>query len=143
MGVLLALSLLAAGPAVEDVQVAVLHQPVARGERIEAGDFTMEARAPATARGALSIENAAGMEATRNLQAGSIVRQGDVMRPQLVHRGEPVTIRIASGALVITATGRALGGAGQGDAVRVVVNATNRTLDGVVESAGTVRISAP
>jgi flagella basal body P-ring formation protein FlgA len=65
------------------------------------------------------------------------------MRPQLVHRGEPVTIRIVSGTLAITASGRALGGAAEGEAVRVVVNATNRTLDGVVEGSGTVRISAP
>jgi flagellar basal body P-ring formation protein FlgA len=142
MSLLLALSLLAGGPG-EDVLVAVLQQPVARGERIEASDFTTEARAPAAARGALSAERASGMEATRNLQAGAIVRQGDVMRPQLVHRGEPVTIRIVSGTLVITASGRALGGAADGEGVRVVVNATNRTLDGVVEGAGTVRISAP
>ncbi|MBC9032570.1 flagellar basal body P-ring formation protein FlgA [Sphingomonas sp. JC676] len=142
MPVLLALSLLASGP-VEDVQVAVLQQPVARGERIEASDFTTEARAPAAARGALTIEHATGMEATRNLQTGAVVRQSDVMRPQLVHRGEPVTIRIVSGTLAITASGRALGGAAVGEAVRVVVNATNRTLDGVVEGSGTVRISAP
>ncbi len=142
MTVLLALSLLASGP-VEDVQVAVLQQPVARGARIEARDFTTEARAPAAARGALTIENAAGMEATRNLPAGTVVRQSDVMRPQLVRRGEPVTIRIVSGTLAITASGRALGGAAEGEAVRVVVNATNRTLDGVVEGSGTVRISAP
>jgi flagella basal body P-ring formation protein FlgA len=141
MPLLMALSLLAAGP--EDVQVAVLQQPVARGERIEASDFTTEARAPAAARGALTIEHASGMEATRNLQAGTVVRQSDVMRPQLVHRGEPVTIRIVSGKLVITAAGRALGGGSAGEAVRVVVNATNRTLDGVVEGSGTVRIAAP
>lgn len=142
MGALLALALLAGGPA-EDVRVAVLQQPVARGERIEASDFAIEARAPAAARGALPIESAAGMEAARNLPAGAVVRQNDVMRPQLVHRGEPVTLRIVAGALVITASGRALGNAAAGDAVRVVVNATNRTLDGVVEGSGTVRIAAP
>lgn len=142
MGALLALALLAGGP-VEDVQVAVLRQPVARGERIAASDFAVEARAPAAARGALTAENAAGMEAARNLPAGAIVRQNDVTRPQLVHRGEPVTIRIVAGTLVITASGRALGNAAAGDAVRVVVSSTNRTLDGVVEGAGTVRIAAP
>ncbi|WP_213982636.1 flagellar basal body P-ring formation chaperone FlgA [Sphingomonas sp. dw_22] len=142
MGVLLALALLAAGP-VEDVQVAVLQQAVARGERIEAADFAIEARAPAAARGALTIERATGMEAARNLPAGAIVRQNDVMRPQLVHRGDPVTIRIVSGTLVITASGRALGNAAAGDPVRVVITATNRTLDGVVEGSGTVRIAAP
>jgi flagellar basal body P-ring formation protein FlgA len=142
MGLLLTLALLAAAPA-DDVQVAVLARPVAKGERIEAGDFAVETRTPAAARGALSIEGAAGMEAARNLPAGNIVRSSDVMRPQLVRRGEPVSIRIVSGTLVITATGRALSGGSQGEPVRVVTNATSRTLDGIVEGSGTVRIAAP
>jgi flagella basal body P-ring formation protein FlgA len=142
MSALLALALLAAGPG-EDVPVAVLQQPVARGEQIDASNLATEPRTASAARGALPIERAAGMEATRNLSAGSVVRQGDVMRPQLVHRGEPVTVRIQSGALVITASGRALGGGAVGDAVRVVVNATNRTLDGVIEGSGSVRVAAP
>ena len=142
MSLLLTLALLSAGVP-EDVQVAVLARPVAKGERIEAGDFAMEARTPASARGALTIEGAAGMEANRNLAAGNIVRSSDVMRPQLVRRGEPVSIRIVSGALVISAAGRALSGGGKGEPVRVVTNATSRTLDGIVEGSGTVRIAAP
>jgi flagella basal body P-ring formation protein FlgA len=142
MHALLALALFAGAPG-EDVPVAVLQQPVARGERIEAGDFATETRNAGAARGALAIEDAIGMEAARNLAAGAVVRRADVMRPQLVHRGEPVTIRIVSGTLVITASGRALGGGAAGEAVRVFVIATNRTLDGVIESSGTVRIAAP
>jgi flagella basal body P-ring formation protein FlgA len=65
------------------------------------------------------------------------------MKPQLVRRGEPVTIRIVSGALAITASGRALNGGGQGEMVRVVTNATNRTLDGTIEGSGTVRVATP
>jgi len=144
MGVLLALALLGAGPApAEDVQVAVLARPIEKGTRLERGDFESETRAPAAARGALSADDASGMEAARNLTAGNIVRRSDLMKPQLVRRGEPVTIRIVSGALVITASGRALNGGGQGEMVRVVTNATNRTLDGTIEGSGTVRITAP
>jgi flagella basal body P-ring formation protein FlgA len=142
MSMLLALALLGAGP-VEDVQVAVLAHPVEKGTRLERSDFESEARAPAAARGTLSAEDAAGMEAARNLTAGMTVRRSDLMKPQLVRRGEPVTIRIVSGALVITASGRALNGGGQGEMVRVVTNATNRTLDGTIEGSGTVRIAAP
>ncbi|UYY59695.1 flagellar basal body P-ring formation chaperone FlgA [Sphingomonas sp. S2-65] len=141
MSLLLALALLA-GPA-EDVQVAVLGHAVSRGERIEAGDFTMESRSAAAARGALGIEDAMGMEATRNLAPGMIVRRTDVMTPQLVRRGEPVTIKLASGTLVITASGRALSGGAKGDMVRVVTNSTSRTLDGMVEGSGIVRVSVP
>lgn len=138
---LLALTLALAGP--DEVQVPVLGHAVQKGDRIEAGDFTVEGRPPAAARGALAVEDAAGMEAARNLAAGVVVRRGDVMRPQLVRRGEPVTIRIVSGPLVITASGRALSGGGQGDMVRVVTNTTSRTLDGLVEGSGTVRIATP
>jgi flagella basal body P-ring formation protein FlgA len=144
MGVLLALALLGAGPApAEDVQVAVLARPIEKGTRLERGDFESEGRAPAAARGALSADDASGMEAARNLTAGNIVRRSDLMKPQLVRRGEPVTIRIVAGALVITASGRALNGGGQGEMVRVVTNNTNRTLDGTIDGSGTVRVAAP
>src|SRR5688500_7502702 len=113
MSVLLALALLGAGtpsaPA-EDVQVAVLAHPIEKGTRLDRSDFDVEARTPAAARGALSADAAAGMEAARNLTAGMIVRRSDLMKPQLVRRGEPVTIRIVSGTLVITSSGRALNG---------------------------------
>ncbi len=127
----------------EEVPVAVLGHAVQKGDRIEAGDFAVEQRPAATARGALTIDQAAGMEAARNLPAGTVVRQADLMRPQMVRRGEPVTIRIVSGPLIITAAGRALGGGAKGEAGRVVANATNRTLDGVVEATGAVRIVTP
>jgi flagellar basal body P-ring formation protein FlgA len=142
MSLVLAFALLAGAPG-EDVQVAVLARPIEKGARIEAGDFSMEGRTPAASRGALTIDAAAGMEAARNLPAGGIVRSADVMRPQLVRRGEPVTIKIVSGALVITSSGRALSGGGKGDAVRVVTNTTSRTLDGVIDGSGSVRIAAP
>ena len=65
-------------------------------------------------------------------------------RPQpLVKRGEPVVIAVRSGGLVITSQGRALGSAGVGEAVRVISNDTHRTLDGIVEGPGSVRIPLP
>ena len=136
----LAAALQAAAPAA--VETPVLARTIDRGELIAAGDFTVEERTPGQARGALPIDAAAGMEANRRLAAGHVVRSGDVISPRLVRRGEPVTIYVRSGALTITASGRALGNAGAGDTVRVVAS-TNRTLDGVVEGAGAVRVSAP
>ena len=46
-------------------------------------------------------------------------------------------------ALSITAQGKALASGAQGDPVRVVNLATNRTLDAVVDAPGIVRIAAP
>ncbi|WP_114955043.1 flagellar basal body P-ring formation chaperone FlgA [Sphingosinicella terrae] len=136
----IAVAFQAAAPAA--VEAPVLARTIERGEQIAADDFAVEERSAAQARGALPIEAAAGMEANRRLSAGNVVRSGDVIAPRLVRRGEPVTIYVRSGGLTITASGRALGSAGAGEAVRVVAS-TNRTLDGVVEGSGAVRVSAP
>ena len=137
---LAALLLPTAGHAQATADVPVLTHAVARGERLATDDFAVEARTAAQGRGALSSADAAGKEATRNLAAGSIVRAPDVIAPRLVRRGEPVSVTVRSGALAIATPGRALGGGAAGDLVRVVILATNRTLDGVVEAAGEVRV---
>lgn len=140
---LLAVLALPLPAAAADVQVAVLGHAVQRGDRLEASDFNTETRPDTAARGAIGPAEAAGMEATRNLPAGMVLRRADIMQPQLVRRGEPVTVRLVSGGLVITAAGRALSGGARGDLVRVVTNSTSRTLDGVVDGSGSVRITAP
>ena len=137
---LAAAALQAAAPAA--VETPVLARTIERGELLASGDFIVEERTSSQARGAVSVADAAGMEANRRLGAGNIVRSGDLVTPRLVRRGEPVTIHVRSGALTITASGRALGNGGMGDTVRVVAS-TNRTLDAVVEGSGAVRISAP
>ncbi len=133
----------AAQPVPATVEVPVLTRPVEKGELLSAADFTTDALSAAQARGALIPVNAAGMEALRRLAAGAPVRAHDLIRPQLVRRGEPVTIVVRSGGLAITAQGRALSGGASGDLVRVVNAATSRTLEGTVEKAGHVRIVAP
>ena len=132
----------AAQPAPAAAEVPVLVRDVEKGELLSAGDFSVEPRPLAQARGALDIGAAAGKEALRRLRAGSTVRSGDLIRPQLVRRGEPVSITVRSQGLTISAQGKALSGGAQGELVRVINLATNRTLDGIVEKAGSVRIAA-
>lgn len=124
------------------VEVSVLTHAVARGDRLAADDFGADTRSPAQGRGALPASQAAGQEATRNLAVGSIVRASDVIAPRLVRRGEPVTITVRAGSLSIATAGRALGSGGTGDLVRVVITATNRTLDGTVVASGEVRVAS-
>lgn len=131
----------AAPSAADTAEVAVLARPVVKGELLSAADFANEVRGASAARGALAPADAAGLEAGRNLAAGMIVRSGDLVRPRLVRRGEPVTISWRQAGLTITTSGRALGSGGTGDLVRVVAS-TNRTFDAVVEGAGAVRITA-
>lgn len=137
----LALFALLASASVQAADVSVLARAVARGEVLAADDFDMADRTAAQGRGALAAADAGGKEAMRNLPAGSVVRMSDVVVPRLVRRGEPVQVTVKSGGLAIATTGRALGSGAAGDLVRVVVTATNRTLDGIVDGPGQVRIT--
>ncbi|WIW90548.1 flagellar basal body P-ring formation chaperone FlgA (plasmid) [Sphingobium sp. V4] len=125
------------------IDTPVLARTVEKGERLGAADFTSAPLPPAAARGATPSQEAAGQEATRRLSAGSPVRAKDIAAPRIVRRGEAVTIALSSGALRITAGGRALGDAAQGEAVRVVNLSTNRTLDAVADRPGQVRVILP
>ena len=127
----------------QTAEAAVLARGVLRGETLAADDFTTTERSAAQVRGTLSAAQAAGKEVLRNLPAGMVVRASDLVVPRLVRRGEPVTIKVRSGGLTIATGGRALGSGGMGDMVRVVSTSTNRTLDGVVEGSGAVRVTTP
>lgn len=136
-------TLLAAQAAPQTVETPVLDRMVERGEILSSDDFTTEQLPPSHTRGAIAPDAADGMEASRRLRAGAIVRASDVMTPRLVRRGEPVTIHVRSGGLTISTAGRALANGAMGDLVRVVANSTNRTLDAEVEGSGSVRVTAP
>lgn len=123
-------------------ETPVLGRFVDKGELLSASDFASAALTMAQARDALTPSQAAGMEAARRLNAGSAVRRSDLIKAQLVRRGEAVSIALRSGGLSIVSEGRALSGGGLGDLVRVVSLSTKRTLDATVDGSGSVRLSA-
>ena len=73
---------------------------------------------------------------------GQMVRAGDLVAPRLVRRGEAVTLSLQGRGFAITTAARALAAGGMGDVVRVVALSTNRSVDGVVTGAGSVRVAA-
>ena len=131
----------ALAPSLPKVDTAVLARTVEKGETLSSADFAVAAMPAATARGAIAVREAVGQEAVRHLAAGSPVRANDITNPRIIRRGEAVTITLVSGALRITAMGRALSDGARGQAVRVLNLSTSRTLDAVAETAGQVRIA--
>ena len=128
------------------LSVTVTHPPILahdieRGAVLVASDFAEGPIGATFDAGGIEAEAAIGLEAVRRLSAGHVVRSNDVAAQRLVRRGEPVTLRARSGALTITTTGRALADGRQGDNIRVVIAATSRTIDGLVDGNGTVRIN--
>jgi flagellar basal body P-ring formation protein FlgA len=139
--VLLAVAAWPAAAFAEPTDTPVLARFVDKGETLGAEDFTTAPLPASQTRDALAPSDAAGMEATRRLNPGSPVRRSDLIKPQLVRRGEPVTIALRSGGLSIVTEGRALSGGGLGDLVRVVSDSTKRTLDATVDGSASVRLS--
>jgi flagella basal body P-ring formation protein FlgA len=125
------------------VQTLVLDRAVARGQLLAADDFTVARRDPAQAQGALTLRDAAGREATRDLPAGSLLHTGDVIAARLVRRGEPVTINVRAPGLAISTQGKALSAGALGDLVRVFSTTTNRTFDATVDGPASVRLVTP
>jgi flagella basal body P-ring formation protein FlgA len=137
---MIALLLLAAAAAAAPAGPFVLDRTVEAGEILAAADFRAQpdlAVAPG-----VSPAQADGREAVRRLAEGAVVRAADLRAPQLVKRGDSVVIAIQSGALSITAQGRALSAGGIGDPVRVTSTASLRTVQAIVDGPRRVKILA-
>ena len=126
--------------AVPTATVTVLARPLDAGTLIAAGDLTTATVPAPQARGGLDVAALVGREAARRLNAGQPLRAYDVAAPQLVRRGQPVSIVVRRANLVITAAGRALASGAKGEAVRVQNSLSSAVIDAEVESAGVVRI---
>jgi flagella basal body P-ring formation protein FlgA len=133
------------GALVELVEVAVLRRSISRGETIEASDIATERRAresvPQDAQG--EIADLAGRVARRALSVGSTIRVGDLARPEIVARGDVVTIVYEIPGMTLTLRGRASEAGAQGDTIAVENTQSKRTLQAQVVAPGRVSVSAP
>ena len=81
-----------------------------------------------------------GMTARRLLVAGRPIRSHDIVAPQIIERGELVTLSLNSGSLNITTQVKALENGAKGDVIRVVNISSNQTLQAQVIRDGQVSV---
>lgn len=141
-------SLRVSGQVVEIREVAILGRSLNRGEAITASDLTMERRpreaTPADAQTAGA--GLAGQVAQRMLSAGSVLRSGDLAPPDLVARGESVTIVFDTPGLNLSLRGVANEAGRLGAAVTVTNPISKKVVSGTVIGSGRVSVgpaSAP
>ena len=84
-----------------------------------------------------------GREARHPLPAGRPLRPADLASPQLVARGESVTLLYASDGLELSAAGEALDGGAEGDTVRVLNPDSRQVRKGLVVGRKQVRVEGP
>lgn len=79
-----------------------------------------------------------GMTPRRIAYAGKFLQDGALIKPQLVTRGDNVSITFTEGPLILTAKGKALQSGAKGDIVRVTNSNSSRTVDATVTAQNQV-----
>ena len=135
-------SLRVTGVVIEMRDVAIVNRTLNRGEPVTAADLTIERRpregAPsaAVASGATLV----GEVAQRTLSQGAILRNGDTAPPELVARGEAVTIVYESPGISLAMRGQATDAGRMGATVNVINMASKKVLQAVVIGPGRVSV---
>jgi flagellar basal body P-ring formation protein FlgA len=127
------------GYALETLPVAVTLRSLARGEIIKASDVAIERRPKAEFReGAPAAADPTGLALRNQVRAGQPLRATDLMRPEIVHRNEAVTIVYEAPGLVLTMRGKAVDPGAEGDVITVLNSQSNRAVQGTI--AGPARV---
>ena len=131
------------GTLIETVATVVLTHTLARGEVIKVNDVTVERRPSGEiAEPITSVGEAIGLTLRQPLRGGQALRRADLMKPELVHRDDNVTLVYEVPGLLLTTRGKALEGGAEGDIVNVANLQTKRTIQGIVSGPNRVTIAA-
>lgn len=124
------------------VPVPVLKKTLSSGDIINAYDLAwVDMKSSALQHDIiLNADELVGMTPRRMLESGKPVRDLDLERPQLVARGDTITITYYDGPMLLTAQGKAMQGGAKGDMIRVVNTSSNRTIDAFVEEQYVVTV---
>jgi flagella basal body P-ring formation protein FlgA len=126
---------------IEQVTVVVAHHSLTAGEVLTAEDLDVRTQAST----ALPVdfvsdpEQAVGLTVRRTVPAGTLLAPGALVYPELVERGEIVTLISGSGAIRVKGEGVALAAARVKERVRVRTS-SGRIVEGVVQASGEVRV---
>jgi flagella basal body P-ring formation protein FlgA len=115
---------------------AVLTRALRAGETIGRGDVeTRRVRVVGARAGKLlDLERAIGSVAARDLAAGAALDEADVVRPQIVARGDALTVEVRRGSVAARAAAVASEAGRAGDRVRIVLTGSGRTLTATLVS---------
>jgi flagella basal body P-ring formation protein FlgA len=129
------------GTLYETVEVVTLARALSRGEAVRPNDVTIERRPKAEVTDAVRRTDAIGQAARRELRAGQFLRTADLMKPELVSRGDSVTLVFEGPGVKVTMQAKALEAGTQGDLVQVLNPQSKRVVQATVDGPGRVVIA--
>jgi flagellar basal body P-ring formation protein FlgA len=116
------------------VRLPVLARPVMKGEIVSAADVALERRRRSEL-GPDIITDAArlvGNAAKRPMGKGSLVREADVQRPEVVERNAIIMMTFEQPGMQLSMRGKALLGGAIGDTIQVQNVASKKTVEAVI-----------
>jgi flagellar basal body P-ring formation protein FlgA len=131
------------GKAMEVVEVPVLQNAVSPGQIIRDTDISWMPL-PANRLGAGTLADAGlviGQSARRALRPGVALRATDLKAPELITKGEVVTLVYAMGSLRLSTRARALESAAEGAPIRLINIQSNRSVEAIATAKGVAQIS--
>ncbi len=131
------------GTAIETAAAITVEHPIEHGQVLSASDVTVQRR-PKTETGNITDMNAVvGLAARHQLRPGQPLRDGDLMKPDIVQRSETVMIIYQAPGLTLTLRGQAQDAGALGDTIGVLNVESKRIVQGVISGSGRVTVTAP
>ena len=131
------------GALTETVEVVVATREIAQNEVLKASDLALERRpkSQSTASTLTKITQAQELSPRHSLRSGQVIRQTDLTKPELVGRGETVTLVYEAPGIRLTMRGKAIEPGTLGDVINVLNVDSKRTIQATVVGPGRVGVN--
>lgn len=122
--------------------VLVANHQLQKGHMLEAGDAGLKRKNIALLPyGYLdSHDKLKGLKLKRRVRAGTVLTPSMLKKPQIVSRGQQLSIIAHSGRMMVRVDGKALANGAIGDRIKVMNLKSKQKLEGIVTASGDVRV---
>lgn len=124
-------------------EIVVAAKALQRGQLLTADDVTMAEQATLASHEAYAFtpDEVLGLELKQRMPRGAKIRIDMLKKPDLVKKGQQVTLHSTAKGLFVTSVGVAMNNGSEGERVRVKNTKSLRVVEGVVQADGVVNTS--
>jgi flagella basal body P-ring formation protein FlgA len=132
------------GRALATVEVVTAARAIERGTVIKESDVMIDRRprTEMTRDTIIDRTQAIGLAARTALQAGHLLRNAELMKPEVIQRNDAVMLMFEVPGIKLTVRGKATEGGAEGDTIAVLNEQTKRIIQGVIVGPGRVVVAA-
>ncbi len=116
------------------MRVPVLARPILKGDVVNASDVVMERRRRSDMGGDVYLDQSkiVGNAARRALPRGSLLREVDIQRPEIIEKNASVTMTFEQPGLQLAMRGKALTGGALGDIIQIQNVNSKKTVEATI-----------